>query len=183
MKSRFVAAVALSAAVILGTSGCAMLAPQATTIPYSPADGLNIPENGAPLIIRNALVVTDTGATGNLVAAVVNMTDQAATLTVQVGEGSAASTLTLDVPANTVKSLGANTQPLRIDNLNAKPGSTVKIAFQSGDTAPVVSAVPVLDNAEKYYNGLVPTPVVTPTMVATPAATPGATPTDRKSVV
>jgi hypothetical protein len=177
VKSRFVAAVALGAAVMLGTSGCAMLAPQATTIPYSPADGLNIPENGAPLIIRNALVITGDGTTGNLVAGVVNMTDQPATLTVQVGEGATASTLTVDVPANTVKSLGANAAPLRIDNLDAQPGSTVKIAFQSGDTAPVVSQVPVLDNTEKYYNGLVPTPQATPTTVATPMATPGATPT------
>jgi hypothetical protein len=179
VKSRFVAAVALGAAVMLGTSGCAMLAPQATTIPYSPADGLNVPENGAPLIVRNALVVTDTGATGNLIAAVVNTTGSAETLTVQVGDGSSTS-LTVDVPANSVKSLGANAEPLRIDNLDAKPGSTVQVSFQSGDTAPVVAQLPVLNNDEKYYDGLVPTPAITPTDIATPGtsgATPSPTPT------
>jgi hypothetical protein len=172
VKSRLVAAVALGAAVMLGTSGCAMTAPQATLIPYSPADGLNIPDNGAPVLIRNALVITDTGETGNLVAAVINPTDQPETLTIQLGDGSTANTLTLDVPANTVKSLGANTEPLRLDGLGARPGSTVAISFQSGNASPVVSEVPVLNDNEGYYKGLVPTPQVTPSGIATPSATP-----------
>ena len=56
----------------LGTSGCAMLSTQATMIPYSPSDGVNIPDSG-PLQVRNVLVVSDEeGVDGNLVAAIVN---------------------------------------------------------------------------------------------------------------
>ena len=46
----------------------AMLSTQATTIPYSPSDGVNIPDSG-PLQVRNVLIVSDeTGVDGNLVA-------------------------------------------------------------------------------------------------------------------
>jgi len=160
VKSRLVAAVALSAAVMLGASGCAMTSPQATLIPYSPGDGLNIPENGAPLIVRNALLVAnETGRAGNLVAAVVNSTALPARLTVQVGEGAAAVTQTLIVPANTIKSLGANAEPLLFAGIDAKPGSTVQMSFQSGARPPVAAEVPVLNNNQGYYTGLVPRPV------------------------
>jgi len=53
VKSRLIASVALGALVVLGTSGCAMLSTQATTIPYSPADGVNIPDSG-PLQVRTS---------------------------------------------------------------------------------------------------------------------------------
>ena len=159
MKSRLVASVVIGVAVVLGASGCAMLSPQATTIPYSPGDGINVNENGAPLLIRNALVVADQdGTTGNLVAAVINATGDAQTLTIQVGDGSSSVTKTLDVDANTVSSLGENVDPIRLDGIDAKPGSTLSISFQSGDSTPVVADVPVLNNGEKYYDGLVPSP-------------------------
>ena len=45
--SRLMASVALGAAVLLGTAGCAMLATQATTLPYSPADGVNVARLGS----------------------------------------------------------------------------------------------------------------------------------------
>ncbi len=58
MKSRLIASLAVGALVLLGTTGCAMLSTQATTIPYSPSDGVNIPDSG-PLQVRNALIVSD----------------------------------------------------------------------------------------------------------------------------
>ncbi len=39
MKTRLIASIALGAAVVLGTTGCNILAPQATTIDYSASDG------------------------------------------------------------------------------------------------------------------------------------------------
>ena len=92
MKSRLIASLALGALVVLGTSGCAMLSTQATTIPYSPSDGVNIPDSG-PLQVRNVLIVADEeGIDGNLVAAIVNQTDEPQTLEIEYGEGSVAST-------------------------------------------------------------------------------------------
>ena len=42
MKSRLIASLALGALVVFGTTGCAMLSTQATTLEYSPADGVNV---------------------------------------------------------------------------------------------------------------------------------------------
>jgi hypothetical protein len=174
VKSRLLASVVVGAALVLGTSGCAFISPQATTIPYSPADGIDVQDNGAPLLIRNALIIANpSGTIGNLVAAVVNTTGEPQVLTVQVGDGGI--TRTVPVRANAVKSLGDNaehTAPLRISGLDAKPGSTIQISFQSGDASPVVVAVPVLNNGQHYYNGLVPTPIRTPSATPTPIATP-----------
>jgi hypothetical protein len=175
VKSRLIASVAVGVAVILGASGCSMISPQGTTITYSPADGINVPDRGAPLIIRNALVVAnEDGTIGNLVAAVVNDTDSSHTLTVEVGADSG-TTQTLAVQANTTVSLGnRGTDPLRIEGMNAKPGSVVRISFQSGDATPVAIDVPVLGGNDTMYESLVPSP--TPTATPTPTPTASATP-------
>jgi hypothetical protein len=147
-----------------------MISPQGTTIPYSASDGINVADvKGAPLLVRNALIVaTPDGSVGNLVAAVVNMTDSAHTLTVQVGEGSSGSTQTLSVPAHSVSSLGENVDPLRIDNLDAKPGAAVPVYFQSGDAEGALADVPVLGGDEEYLVSLVPAPEVSPSPTTTP---------------
>ena len=78
------ASVALGAVALLGTTGCAMLSTQATTLPYSPADGVNVPDSG-PLLVRNALLVTDEeGEDANFLAAIVNPTDESQTLHARV---------------------------------------------------------------------------------------------------
>jgi len=173
VKSRLFASIAVGAAIVLGTSGCAFITPQSTEIPYSPADGINVKNvAGAPLEIRNALVVADAeGTTGNLIAAVINMTDSSHTLTIQVGDGSSAVTETLHVQAHTVSSLGQNVDPLRLEGIDAKPGSTVPIYFQSGDADGALADVPVLGANDALYKGLVPTPLpsVTPEPTETPA--------------
>jgi hypothetical protein len=164
VKSRLFASVAVSVAVMLGASGCAMISPQGTTIPYSPGDGINVSDvQGAPLEVRNALVVaTPDGAAGNLIAGVVNMTSEDHTLTIQVGEGSAKTTLQLQVPANSVSSLGENVDPLRIDDLGVKPGATVKIYFQSGSVNGAIANVPVLGGNDEYLRSYVPEPTPAP---------------------
>jgi len=158
VKSRLLASVAVSAAVVLGATGCSMISPQGTTIPYSPSDGVNVANSpGAPLLVRNALVVVnDAGTVGNLVAGVVNMTDSSHTLTVQVGEGANALTETVQVPAHSVSSLGQNVDPLRLEGINAKPGSVLPIYFQSGDAAGSLADVPVLGRGEEYLLSLIP---------------------------
>lgn len=157
-RTRLIASVTLGAALVVGTSGCAMLSPQGTTVQYSAADGINIPNLSGPLEVRNALVVAnDSGTEGNLVAAIVNPTDHAAVLNIQVGEGSAAVSKSVRVPAGATKSLGSeDTPPLLIQGLNALPGSTVSIYFQSGDGDGSRTDVPVLDGSLEYLAPLVP---------------------------
>ncbi|WP_417561909.1 DNA modification methylase [Microbacterium sp.] len=164
MKSRLFASVAVSAAVILGATGCSMISPQGTTIPYSPGDGINVAAvQGAPLEVRNALIVaTDDGSTGNLIAGVINMTSEPHTLTIQIGEGTSKTTLQLQVPANSVSSLGENVDPLRIDGLDVKPGATVQAYFQSGSVNGAIANVPVLGGNDEYLSSYVPQPLPSP---------------------
>ncbi|MCC2030379.1 DNA modification methylase [Microbacterium sp. YMB-B2] len=155
MKSRLVASAALSALVLLGATGCTFITPQSTEIQYSASDGINIPDSDGPLQIRNAMIIAnEDGSVGNLVAAIVNDTDQNEVLTIEA-EGLAP--LTVRVGAGDTLSLGADAEPLRIEDLGVKPGATVEMYFQSGDATGATAEVPVLDGTLPYYADLVPT--------------------------
>ncbi len=153
---RLTASIAVSVAVVLITAGCAFITPQGTKIPYSPSDGVAV-EGSEPLQVRNAIVVANPeGTAGNLVAAIVNPTDDTLTLRLEVGESRTAATVR--VPANSVVSLGAEgTKPLALKDFDAPPGSDVEIYFQSGDRNGVRTAVPVVDGSLSYYADLAPT--------------------------
>lgn len=157
MKSRLIASLALGALVAFGTTGCAMFSTQATTIPYSPADGVNIPDSG-PLEVRNVLVVAnEKGTEGNLVAAIVNSTSDQQTLRIEFGEGANKSVETIRVRANSVLSLGTDkTDPLLLEGIATKPGADLAMYFQSGDAEGVLVRVPVLDGSLDYLAPLAP---------------------------
>lgn len=157
MKSRLVASAAVSALVLLGTTGCTFITPQATSIdPYNVSDGVNVPDSDGPLEIRNAMIIAnEDGSVGNLVAAIVNPTDRGEVLTVEI-EG--LEPLTVRVGAGDTLSLGANAEPLRIDDLDAMPGAMITMYFQSGDSIGAVTDVPILDGGQPYYADLVPQP-------------------------
>jgi hypothetical protein len=174
VKSRLVASAALSALVLLGATGCTFITPQSTKIEYAASDGVNISDADGPIDVRNALVIAnEDGSVGNFIAAIVNPTDEKATLTITV-EGLEPFAVT--VPAEGRVSLGADEEPLRIVGLDTKPGATVEIHFQSGDSTGVKSEVPVLDGSLPYYADLVPSekvetprPTPLPTDTAAPA--------------
>lgn len=175
MKSRLIASVAICATAMLGMTGCAYFAPQTTkaTFPYSPLGGINVPDSGAPLLVRSAVIVaTPSGSVGNLVAAVINTTSTTHTLNIQVGSGGAAVHETLKVPGGAVSSLGENVDPIRIDGLNVKPGATVPVYFQSGNASGSTVQVQVMGGNDGYVRRYVPQPVATPDVVpTTPAPT------------
>ena len=153
MNTRRLAPVALAAAVLLGATGCSMISPQATTIPYSPADGVNIPASG-PLVVRNALLVADeTGSAANFLAAIVNDTDSDETLRVGID----GINKNVRVPARSTVSLGFDgADPLLFTKLDTLPGTDREMTFQSGDGEGVVQAVPVLDGTLDYLSDFVP---------------------------
>jgi len=153
VNPRRLAPVALAAVILLGATGCSMISSQATTIPYSAADGVNIPDSG-PLDVRNAmLVANESGEAANFLAAIVNDTDESQTLLVGI-EGD---TQTVRVPARTTVSLGVDgADPLLFEGLDALPGTNVDVAFQSGDGEGVEHSVPVLDGTLEYLAEFVP---------------------------
>ncbi|SJN15369.1 hypothetical protein FM104_00200 [Microbacterium esteraromaticum] len=153
LASRLVAVVALGAAVALGTTGCTFITHQATLNQYPASDGVNIESTGGPIVVRNALIIAnEDGSAGNLVAAFINESDKSANLNIDIdGER-----LNMRVPAGERVSLGADADPLLIENLGVKPGATVEILFVSGDGDATPSQVPVLDGTLKQYADLVP---------------------------
>ncbi|GAA1639261.1 DNA modification methylase [Microbacterium flavum] len=153
MNTRRLAPVALAAALLVGMTGCSMISPQATTIAYSAADGVNIPDSG-PLKVRNALLVADeSGERANFLAAVVNDTDKAATLSVTAG----GTEKTVRVPARSTVSLGFDgADPILFDGLDALPGTDLEVTFHSGDGQSIVYSVPVLDGKLAYLADFVP---------------------------
>ncbi|MFV0373243.1 DNA modification methylase [Microbacterium sp.] len=154
MKSRVIASLAVGAALVLGATGCGMIAPQATTIPYSPAEGVSIADSSGPLKVRNALVVANAdGSTGNFLAAIVNDTMEPQTLFV----GLAGANQRVEVPALSSLSLGfGGTAPIELTNLGSVPGTDVEMTFQSGDGTGVMTSVPVLDGMLPYLAPFVP---------------------------
>lgn len=154
MKSRLVASAALSVVVLFGATGCTFITPQSTKIEYPASDGVNIPNSDGPLEIRNAFIVaTEDGSTGNLIAAIVNPTDKSETLTVEF-EG--LEPLTVRVGPGKTVSLGADAEPLLVENLDTMPGATIEAYFQSGDAGGQTTELPILDGALPYYADLVP---------------------------
>lgn len=156
MNSRALASIALGAVVLLGTTGCSMISPQATTISYAAAEGENVPDASGPVQIRNVFFVTDeTGTTANLIGAFVNETAEAQTAIVQLLPGG--EPMAVAVPAGQVVSLGVDGDNLRIDDFPAPAGSTVLVSFQSGSTGAATTVeIPVLDGALHYLESSAP---------------------------
>lgn len=155
MNLRRFASLALATTVVLGAAtGCSLIAPQATTIPYSAAEGVNVPDSAGPVLIRNVMLVADDeGDRANFLAAFINDTSEVQNLTIEI-DGQRASAA---MPPRTSISLGFDgISPLLIEGLGAKPGSTVDVIFQSGAAEPVIQAVPVLDGQLPYLSDFVP---------------------------
>lgn len=155
MNRRLIASLAIGGALVLTTTGCSMVSPQATTIGYSAAEGTNVHGSG-PVEVRNAqIVANEDGSEGNFVAALINQTEDSHELNIEFGEGGPA--LTVRVPANTTVSLGSDEdEPLLVENLDALPGTDVTTFFQSGDAEGELASVPVLDGTLDYLAPLAP---------------------------
>lgn len=153
MKSRLLASLALGAAVVVGATGCNMIAPQATTITYSPSDGVNVPDSG-PVDVRNAMIIAnEDGSAGNFIASLVNTSLESQTVNIALDNGDGAAIL---LEGGAAVTLGVDADPILFADLGYPPGATAPIAFQSGDGEGVLVEVPVLDGALPYYSEFVP---------------------------
>ncbi|MET0844174.1 MAG: hypothetical protein ABWY23_10000 [Mycetocola sp.] len=154
MKARLIASVVLAASVVLGTSACNLVAPQATTNHYDASDGVS--GRTGDLKIRNAMIIVDeNGTDGNLVASVTNGGD-AQSLSIQFGEGEDA-TVTTAIPERSTVSFGTSEDdPILLEGIHAEAGSMVEVFFQYGNETGVEILVPVLDGSLEEYSDLVP---------------------------
>ena len=176
MRTRIAASAVLAIAILSGTVGCGLLAPQATTIQYDAGDGVS--GNVGDVAIRNAILVSDDGSTANLVVTIVNKGDSAHNLNVQYEAGSEKVTQSLTVAANSSVSLGTPDEPaMTLEGIDTQAGELFPVYMQYGNETGVELLVPVLDGSIGTYSTLIPTATPTPTATATPTATPAATPT------
>ncbi|MET0296109.1 MAG: DNA modification methylase [Microbacterium sp.] len=157
VKSRLIASLTVSVAVVLGATGCTFMTPQSTEIQYSAAEGVNVHDSG-PLEVRNAFIVAnEDGTLGNFVAAIVNETDDPQTLRVSIGGDDDSVDLSIRVAARSVLSLGSDeTEPIEIDGIEMLPGSDVPGFFESGDASGTLVSLPILDGELDYLAPLVP---------------------------
>ena len=173
MKLRAGAAAAIAALVMLGVAACA---PISTLKHYDPSDGVSTTVGEVKVL--NALVLSKSGANGNLLFSAYNPTDELVQLNVQYEDGSDRTTAHATLLPDTTTDFGYGKEgQFLLSGLDVRPGSLAQIYFQYGDQEGKQVTVPVLDGALPQYANLLPTPTPTPTPVPTPALTATPTPT------
>ena len=170
------ATVVVAAGILLGTSGCNLFAPQATTIHYDASDGVS--GDLGDLAIRNAMLITEDGENANLVVHVVNSADEDIDLLVQYEGVDEKVDKTVTIDANATTEIGIpGGASVAVESLNAPAGSLFPVFFQYGDLTGTELLVPVLDGTLTEYSTLVPTATPEPTATAKPESTPAPTAT------
>ena len=172
---KFVTAVAVSAALVLGTTGCSLTHNVPTMQSYAPSDGAMAAVDGVKAL--NVIYLTTradgAGATevGGLIGSFVNTTDKPVQIRLQFTEDSDPAK---DVIASQKREwvseviapgakydLGYNENPalaailLRNDGSVAIPGSLVSVWFAVNDGAGVEIRVPALDGTLDQYSAMV----------------------------
>ncbi|HEY4226097.1 MAG TPA: hypothetical protein VGM70_09810 [Pseudolysinimonas sp.] len=173
MKVRAGAAAAVAVLVMLGVAACA---PISSLKHYDPSDGVSTTVGDVKVL--NALVLTKTGANGNLLFSAYNPTDQLIQLNVQFGDGSDQTTAHAALLPDATSDFGYGKEgQFLLPGLGVKAGELAHIYFQYGDEPGKQLTVPVLDGSQPQYANLLPTATPTPTPTPTPVLTATPTPT------
>lgn len=158
-----VAAVALS----VSATGCSYMNPVQTHDFYQAADGTNVSlqdsSKNFTFGVRNAIVIVDDSQRGELLASVVNYTDEDATVTLEgTYEGAVVFSQRVKVAANTTvqiepKSLQKDQDPeesspaeVGVDDFPVAAGKTMELTM-SVDGQKRTETMPVTDTSLAYY--------------------------------
>lgn len=158
MKIRIASSIALAAALALGATGCSLIAPQGTTVPYAPSDGVDV--NVAEGVdVRNILLIEDeTGENLNVVFTAMNRTGQEQDLSVKfVAEGGNSATAEFALPAGTTAFGNPEGEfaPVLVTIDGVAAGATVPAYFQAAGAPEAEHNVPVLDGTLLEYQDYV----------------------------
>jgi hypothetical protein len=154
VRRRAVASVAVAALVLLGTSACNFVAPQATTDSYAPSDGTQTTVGDVKVL--NAMLITEDGEEASLVASIINPTTSRVQLKVQYESGSERIDQKFTIGAGDVQKLGGDGMDLILRDIAAKPGDLFPVYLQYGDAEGKQLMVPVLDGTLPEYEALLP---------------------------
>jgi len=156
VRARVLLSVLLTAGILLGTSGCNLLAPQSTTKHYDASDGVS--GNVGDLQVRNAIVLSTDGKTGSLLVTVVNASDSAHSLSVQYTAATGKVTQQVTLKPQSSTAIGATGGPvITLTNIDAPLGSLFPVYFQYGTETGIQLLTPVLDGTLPQYSTLLPT--------------------------
>jgi len=156
VRARVLLSVLLTAGVLLGTSGCNLLAPQSTTKHYDASDGVS--GNVGDLQVRNAIVLSTDGKTGSLLVTVVNASDSAHSLSVQYTAATGKVTQQVTLKPQSSTAIGTTGGPvITLENIDAPLGSLFPVYFQYGTETGILLLTPVLDGTLPQYSSLLPT--------------------------
>ena len=146
MRARIAASIVLAVAVALGTAGCGFITPQSTDIHYDASDGVS--GNVGDIGVRNAMIISEKGTTGNLVLVFVNSDTKSHVVEIQRGRGSTDKSQFVTVPGSSSKKIGeVGERIVLFHDLNSIPGSLYPVYFQYGNSTGLRLLVPVLDGA------------------------------------
>lgn len=151
LKTRIAPAIALAVGVALGTTGCGLLVPQATTYEYAPSDGIDVDLPG--LSVRNLLVLQEDGD-ANIVFTGVNSGDEQVRMSITfVADGSQVAQKNFNL-APGLTSFGVDSpETVRLDGV---PTGSMVTAFIEGGGKEIEREVPVLGSDLEEYVDLVP---------------------------
>ncbi len=157
MKTRRIASsLALAAALAFGATGCSLIAPQGTSEPYAPSDGIDV--NIEKIAVRNLLLIADaTGENFNVVfTGVNNTTDDAIVRMTFVSDSTEASTDFALAPGLTAfGNPDGDVPPQLVTIPGLKVGATVQAYFEVAGGGEAKYDVPVLDGTLKEYENYV----------------------------
>lgn len=180
MRARTAASVVLAAGILIGTSACNLIAPQATLIRYDASDGVG--GMVGSIAIRNTLLISQGKGAANLVTNLVNEGADPVTMTIQYTSQGSKVNETVSIKGHETLAVGTDGPTITMRNVDAQPGSLFPVYFQYGNETGVQLLTPVLTGALDQYATLTPTPLppvpsptpeitVTPTEPATPDTT------------
>jgi hypothetical protein len=172
VKIRSVLIAALIASVALGTAGCNLIQPQATTNQYDPSDGVGV--NVGPLQLRNLILISDNGEAGQLMFDAVNTTGEDIVLHISFTVDGVVATqdITIVSSEQPVGFGGPGEPQVQLYSFGVAPGGMLQLALQAVDSATKSVFVPVLTTGQPEYNGLTPTPTPTPEPTIEPTVEP-----------
>lgn len=157
MKIRIASSIALAAALALGATGCSLFAPQGTTVPYAPSDGIDVNVEGVD--VRNIMLIADeTGENFNVVFTAMNRTGEDQDVAVNfVSEDGGSARAEFAVPNGTTKfgNPAGATAPVLVTVAGLAAGDTIPAYFQVAGAPEVEHNVPVLDGTLVEYRDYV----------------------------
>ncbi|WP_146364236.1 hypothetical protein [Arthrobacter yangruifuii] len=150
-RVRRTAAAGVIALAMLGSAGCSAVNEQATTIEYSPSDG--IVENAGDLQLRNILVVSNGfGEPGRLIGTVINDGDSTQEFTLTVG--GAPLTFELDAGDKVVFE-DEDEEAVYVPEVEDEPGTGIEAELDaSGETTAL--NIPVVNGDQPDYRPYLP---------------------------